>query len=665
MVYLRYIYQYSFEIITTFAKILLNIMKKSYLILFILSISFCFGQNHRNEFDEIVTSEMHSASKLLNIVVNQNTLNYDITYHKLEFTVDPAVYFISGKVTTTFTALSNMNTVTFDLSNPIVVSSVKKNNVNLTFTQNGNNELVINLPSVLTTGNSASVEIIYSGQPPASGFSSFASQTHNGTPVLWTLSEPFGARDWWPCKQDLNDKINSIDVYITAPSQYVAVSNGVETSAPILNGSFKTTHFHHGYPIPAYLICMAVTNYTVFTQSAGIGANTYPIVNYIYPENFTPEVEFQLSQTPLILDFYSNLFELYPFSNEKYGHAQFGWGGGMEHTTVSFMNNFNRGLIAHEMAHQWFGDKITCGTWKDIWLNEGFATYVAALVIENFDGADAFIEEKEYMIGNITSQTGGNVYLTDTQATNVGRIFSGRLTYNKGAMVLNMLRFKLGDALFFQGVRNYLADTNLAYKYAITSDLKSHLEAVYGQDLTEFFNDWIINQGYPTYDITAQNWGLGQAKITVNQSQSNASVTYFEMPVPIRLYDVNGNFFDTVVENTFNGQEFIVNVPFEINDLAFDVNKNLISKNNTTLLGNTLFELENAISIYPNPAFDKLNIQVPNNVIVQKVIIFNNLGQRVLETSALDFSISQLSTGIHFVDIVTDEGTFHKKIIKK
>ncbi|WP_395054834.1 M1 family aminopeptidase [Flavobacterium sp.] len=640
-------------------------MKKSYFILFILSISFSFGQNHRKEFDDMITSEMHSASRLLNVVVNPNTLNYDITYHKLEFTVNPAIYFISGKVTTTFTALANMNTVTFDLANPIVVSSVKKNNTNLTFVQNGNNELVITLPTSLSIGSSETVEIIYSGQPPVSGFSAFASQTHNGTPVLWTLSEPFGARDWWPCKQDLNDKINSIDVYITAPSQYVAVSNGVEPEAPILNGTNKTTHFHHGYPIPAYLICMAVTNYTVYTQTAGSGANTYPIVNYIYPENFTPAVQEQLNQTPLILDFFSNLFELYPFRNEKYGHAQFGWGGGMEHTTVSFMNNFNRGLIAHEMAHQWFGDKITCGTWKDIWLNEGFATYLAALVIENFDGAEAFVAEKEYMIGNITSQTGGNVYLTDTQAANVNRIFSGRLTYNKGAMVLNMLRFKLGDAVFFQGVRNYLADTNLAYKYAITSDFKSHMELTSGLDLTEFFNDWIINQGYPTYLITAQNFGTGQAKITVNQTQSNASVSYFEMPVPVRLYDVNGNFLDVIVENTFDGQEFIVNVPFQVVDVIFDVNQNIISKNNTFTLTNSAFELENAITVFPNPAFNELNIQVPSDLEVQNIIVFNCLGQKVLESTKLNFSVSQLSTGIHFVDIVTDKGVFHKKIIKK
>ena len=638
-------------------------MRKTYLLLFLFSLTCSFAQKEQDDLRELIHAEMKSASNLMAVAVNPNTLNYDVTYHKLEFTIDPEVYFVSGKVTTTYTALANMNSVTFDLAVEMTVTSVKKNAVHLEFTQNSSNELVITLPSTQTTGTSATVEIIYSGAPPSGGFGSFAATTHNGSPVLWTLSEPFGARDWWPCKQDLNDKINNIDVFITAPSQYVAVSNGVEQSQ-VINGLTKTTHFQHNYPIPAYLICMAATDYTVYTQTAGTAPNTYPIVNYIYPENFNTTVQSQLNQTPLILDFYSNLFEIYPFHNEKYGHAQFGWSGGMEHTTISFMNNFSRGLIAHEMGHQWFGDKITCGTWKDIWLNEGFATYMASLVIENFDGTAAFVADKTNMINSITSQTGGAVYLTDAEATNVGRVFSTRLTYNKGAMVLNMLRLKLGDTNFFQAMRNYLADANLAYKYALTADLKSHMEAVYGSSLTEFFNDWIFNQGYPTYSITAQNWGVGQAKVTVSQIQSDASVSYFEMPLPIRFTGAGGQVFDTVIDNTTNNQQFIVSVPFSITGVQFDPKKDIISKNNTVTLSNDFFELEKAIEVYPNPAVNELHVQMPTNISVEKIILFNNLGQKVLETTALDFSLTALSAGILYVQIQTSQGTFHKKIIK-
>ena len=637
-------------------------MKKTYLLLFLFSITFSFAQTNEKELNEIVEAEMKSASNLMELAVNPNTLNYDVTYQKLEFTVNPAVYIIVGKVTTTYTALSNMSTVTFDLTNELVVSSVKLGATNLTFLQNANDELVITLPSIQLAGTSRIIEINYSGAP-ATGEQAFTTSTHNGVPVIYTLSEPFGARDWWPCKQDLNDKINSIDIYITAPSQYVSASNGLEISQ-VVNGSNKTTHFHHNYPIPAYLVAIAVTNYSIFNQSAGTAPHDFPVVNYIYPETLTPAVQTQLAQTPLIMNLFETLFEVYPFHNEKYGHAQFGWGGGMEHTTVSFMQNFSRGLIAHELAHQWFGNKITCGTWKDIWLNEGFATYLSSLVIENFDGNAAFIANKNSIINNITSQPNGAVYLTDTEATNVGRIFSSRLSYNKGAMVLNMLRLKMGDVMFFQALKNYLADTNLAFKYAVTSDLKSHLEAVYGSSLTEFFDDWVYKQGYPTYTVTAQNWGTGQAKITIGQTQSHLSVSFFEMPVPVRLTGAGGLTFDTVLNNTSNNQEFIISVPFAVTGVEFDPEKDIISKNNTATLANENFELENGIAIYPNPVQNELHIQLPSNITINSVSIFNGIGQKVLENSNSDFSVSTLSSGVYYVEIETSEGTFHKKIIK-
>jgi aminopeptidase N len=336
----------------------------------------------------------------------------------------------------------------------------------------------------------------------------------------------------------------------------------------------------------------------------------------------------------------------------------------MEHTTVSFMNSFGRSLIAHEMAHQWFGDKITCGSWKDIWLNEGFATYVAALVIENFDGQAAFVTEKNKMISNITSQTNGGVYLTDAELTDVNRIFSSRLTYNKGAMVLNMLRFKMGDVQFFQGVKNYLKDVNLAYKYAKTPDLQSHLEAVYGSSLTEFFNDWIYNQGYPIYSITAQNLGGGQAKLTVNQTQSDTSVSFFEMPVPVRVFGSGGQQLDLVLNNTSNGQSFTENVPFTITSVTFDPNKNIISKNNTATLGKEDFDL-NASQLYLNPSNNILTLALPNGKTIDKTVFYNVSGQKIMTSnSASSWDISSWSTGIYFIKVYTDSGSKKLKFVK-
>jgi aminopeptidase N len=637
-------------------------MKKTYLITLLFSISFAFAQNDDVASEKLRDSEMRAASSLMSLVVNPNTLNYDVTYHELRYTVDPAVYFITGEVSTTFTAIEDMSSITFDLANEMVVTSVTKNGISLNFTESGNNELVITLPALQTAGTSATVKINYSGVPPVNGFASFAAETHNNTPVLWTLSEPYGARDWWPCKQDLNDKIESIDVYITAPAIYTSVSNGLEINQTT-SGNNKTTHFHHGYPIPAYLIAIAVTDYQVFTQQAGSAPNTFPIVNYLYPESYDANVTL-LAQTPIIMNVFETLFETYPFHNEKYGHAQFGWGGGMEHTTVSFMGSFNRSLIAHELAHQWFGDKITCGTWRDIWLNEGFAEYLSGLVVENLDGNASFTSWKNSKINNITSQTSGNVYLTETEALDVNRIFSSRLTYNKGSMVVNMLRFKLGDAVFFQGMKNYLADPNLAFKYAVTPQLQEHLEIVSGQNLTEFFNDWVYKQGYPTYSITGQNWGTGQAKITVNQSQSHFSVTYFEMPLPIRFTGSGGQTHDVIVNNTVNGEVFIVAVPFTITGVIFDPNKNIISKNNTAALGNEAFEMNKAIVLFPNPSSDVVRIQMPSTLTLERIVVFNNLGQIVLDQNTSEISVKNLATGVHFVQIETSEGTFHKKFMK-
>ena len=188
----------------------------------------------------------------------------------------------------------------------------------------------------------------------------------------------------------------------------------------------------------------------------------------------------------------------------------------MEHTTVSFMGGFSRGLIAHELAHHWFGNKVTCGSWKDIWINEGFAEYMSGLVVEHLDGNEAFVDWKRQKINSITSANGGNVYLTEQQALDANRIFNARLTYSKGSMVVNMIRYVLGNEVFYQAMRNFLNDPEIAYGYAVTTQLKAHLEAVSGKDLTEFFNDWVYGEGYPSYQVNAEILSPSQIKIVLS-----------------------------------------------------------------------------------------------------------------------------------------------------
>ena len=645
-------------------------MKTQLSILFCL-FTFCFfGQDYIKSFNDIQKAEAKQALKKMLQKANTNTGNYDVKYHRLEFTLNPSSAYLSGAITTYFESKSNLNQVVFDLANNMTVTQVLQRGNSLSFTQNTNDELIINLPTTQNSGILDSLTINYSGNPISSGFGSFEQNQHNGHPIIWTLSEPYGAKGWWPCKQDLNDKVDSIDVFITTPTLNpsnevnIAVSNGLEQSQ-VINGLNKTTHFKHKYPIPAYLIALAVTNYAVYSHTVANNGNPFDIVNYVYPENLASAQ----SSTPItvdIMNLFANLFEEYPFSNEKYGHAQFGWGGGMEHTTVSFMGSFNRNLIAHELAHQWFGDKITCGSWKDIWLNEGFATYLSGLVIENLDGNSAFKSWKQGLNTSITSLPNGNVYLKDTDTTNVNRIFNGRLTYNKGAMVLHMLRKKLGDVNFFQGIKNYLANVNYAYNYAKTEDFISVMEAASGENLSEFFNDWLYNEGYPSYNIVWNQPTNNQIEINVTQTQSDASVSNFEAPITLRLTGTLGETQDITVFNSVTNETFLESINFTVASVVFDPESDLISKSNNISLSTNNLEFASHFKFFPNPVLNELKITKPENIEVSKIKIFNIHGQLLQESEWLPvLNIKSFPTGIFFVQLHTNRGIINKSVLKK
>jgi len=648
--------------------------KKHIMLILLLFLCFIpwdtFSQETNSTFDRIIEAEAKSASKTFNYKANVNTANYDVTYHKLEWTINPAIASISGDVTTTFLAKSDLSSITFDLADNMIVSEITQDGVSLSFSQNTNDELIITLSATLLLGQSATVKITYSGTPISSGFDSFVQSSHFGDPVMWTLSEPYGSKDWWPCKQDLNDKIDNIDVYITSPQfnssneEYVAVSNGLEQNQTV-SGSNKTTHFRHQYPIPAYLIAFAITNYEVYTHTVDNNGNPFDIVNYVYPESLTT-AQSLTGVTVDIMNLFTQLFEEYPYASEKYGHAQFGWGGGMEHTTVSFMGDFNRGLIAHELAHQWFGDKITCGSWKDIWLNESFATYLTGLTVENLDGETPFKNWRVSTINNVTSVPDGAVYLSDTDTTSVARIFNGRLSYRKGSMVLHMLRKKLGDIKFFQGMKAYLADDKLAYAYAKTPDFISNMETVSGQDLTEFFDDWIYNQGYPSYTLTWYQLQTNQLKIRLNQTQSHASVSFFEAPVPVRVHGSGAEVLDLILDNTFDGEEFLETINFQVTQVEIDPETHLISKNNNAVLSDNTIELSSNFSIYPNPVSTELYISKSNDLIIENIAVFNTLGQiayQLIETEKIN--VSKLSNGLYFIRVQTDKGSILKSFLKQ
>jgi len=642
------------------------------LVFFVWMISSSLYAQHISREDQqcaIIEAEMKSHTGHLNPAAAGFANDYNLVYQRCQWTVDPSVNFISGAITSYFKPTVNaFMQINFDMHDSLKIDSVGYHQVNLACVHGaGNNDLLhIRLPAVVPVNSLDSITVYYHGVPPATGLGSFFQGTHAGTPVIWTLSEPYGAKDWWPCKQNLVDKIDSLDIFVVTPQINRVASNGVLVSEQ-LNGTNKTFHWKTRYPTAAYLVAIAVTNYAQYANYlhlASSPADSLLILNYVYPEHLADAQ----AQTPQILKtiaLYDSLTIDYPFKNEKYGHAEFSWGGGMEHQTMSFVAEFSNTLISHECAHQWFGDRVTLGSWQDIWLNEGFATYFEALTEERYF-PENWLSWKKTTITDACREPHGSVFVDDT--TNVSRIFSGSLSYSKGAYLLHMLRWKLGDQLFFQALRDYLNDPALAYAYSKTPDLIHHLETASGQNLSHFFNQWYTNKGFPSYQIQWTQTGH-TVTVTASQTQSDSSVAFFEMPIPI-LFTGGGHDTTLVFNHTFSGQVFTAQLNFTADFVYFDPTLHILSNNNQITFTGTSENLASSFSIYPNPASSQalvLNMN-PSNPI-QSIEIFGVLGEFINKTmlsgtkSLSTLDVSYLPTGIYLLRVNSDLGRVVKRLV--
>ncbi|HKK09745.1 MAG TPA: M1 family aminopeptidase, partial [Bacteroidales bacterium] len=417
---------------------------------------------------------------------------------------------------------------------------------------------------------------------------------------------PYGAKSWWPSKNALNDKIDSLDVILDVfPLYFEGVSNGVLISNEVAaDSSYRRFHWKHKYPIATYLIAIAVADYSFEEQFYTMDDDSLRVVNYVYKgyENLASRQIENLHRSAVLFD---SLFMPYPFEQEQYGHAQMGRGGGMEHQTMTFVGSWSFELLTHELAHQWFGNYVTLANWHDIWLNEGFATYLSGLAYEKaFDTDKWWNIWRPQMVSYIASEPGGSVYVEDIQ--DVGRIFDPRLSYAKGAWVLHMLRWVIGDEPFFQGIRNYLSNPEVAFGYATHDDLVYHLEQSGDTSLTAFFNDWYYGEGYPTYHIDCNIQTETNAWITINQSQSHSSVNFFEMPVPVRFKNENED-TTIVFRHHSNGQQFYTEIGFTPDSVFVDPEYWLISAENTFTVRENPVK-KNVIIFAPNPVHDLVRV---------------------------------------------------------
>ncbi|SMO32355.1 Por secretion system C-terminal sorting domain-containing protein [Chryseobacterium rhizoplanae] len=589
-------------------------MTKLYLLVlgFLFSQQF-YGQKHEQNIDMkgLIEKEKKSFTQKMNIGnTNPNTLNYDLQYQRMDVTLNPASNTISGSVTSHFKPTQSMGSIYFDLTTSLTVSQVKYHGNNLVFQQLPSNEVKIDFQTPIAANTLDSLTIHYSGMPPSAN-GAFTTATQSGVPVLSTLNEPYGAQDWFPTKQSLNDKIERFDFKITTPSNYSVAANGKLMSETFPTGSTKLTFWRTMYPTPAYLIALSITNFVKLTDT--IGNPPFPFVNYIYPSTNSNATSIaNINWTKQVMDTFETYFGSYPFRNEKYGHMEFMYGGGMEHQTMSSMGGWSKQLIAHELTHQWFGDKVTCGAWNDIWLNEGFATFGEHVANEKLLMTNTeFLNYLQGQSNYITASTTGTVYVPDSGLSSINRIFDSRLSYSKGGYVLRMLKWILGDAAFYQALKDYHARPNLAYSYARTADFNASLLQSTGIDFTGFFNDWVYGEGYPTYTIKWMQGG-NQALFKVSQTQSSSNVSFFEMPLPIKVTGTSGQTAYLVLNNTSNNQSFLESVTFPIASVQFNYEYQILEKNSTVTQDNTLsvssVEKE-SFGLYPNPAKNEIHLK--------------------------------------------------------
>jgi aminopeptidase N len=604
----------------------------------ILSIS--YGQDGAEYCSSSKIAAFNKLSKTTEVLYPGDS-NIDVTYYKLDLKITTNPNYLFGIVTVKAKSkINGLSNFYLDLVNALIVSSVKINGSILTYSQ-ANNQLQINLNKQYLAGDEFSVDITYSGVPTSgSGFISTASfnfydNSANKT-VVSSLSEPYGARDWWPSKDTPADKADSSDVWITSDKFFISVSNGTLVGTVDNPDGTRTYKWKNHYPIANYLISIAMTNYQIINDQYEYEPGKFlPVIHYSYPEKLDNTRRTAVAKTIDMLKIFSEKFGPYPFPKEKYAHAEFSWGGGMEHQTCTSMGSGamnSESTIAHELAHQWFGDKVTCKDWQNIWINEGFATYCEKIYWQ-FKYDEATFQSKVTSMFNSAKNAKGTIYVQNINSEN--EIFSSSRSYNKGASVLHMLRGIVGDQKFFQIMREFANEPGLAYNVATTEDYQRIAERVYGQSLDYFFKQWIYGENYPKYifgwrveQISGSNYNI----IFRVKQQTNTNPLYFKMPIQIR-YSSN---LETKTVTVFNDQQEQGWI-FQVNGLPTSVQfdpGNWILKD---VLGTTSIEEKDKLPVafilhqnYPNPfnPETKISFQLPIDSKVS-LKIYDLLGREV------------------------------------
>jgi aminopeptidase N len=444
----------------------------------------------------------------------------------------------------------------------MTVLSVTENNQPVTFSQDSTH---LTFQTSAAARSQHSYTIRYEGIPADGLIIANNKYGHRG---FFGDNWPNRAHNWLPCVDDPSDKA-TLDWRITAPDHYQVVANGALQEERSLPNHLKLTHWKETVPLAPKIMVIGVATFAIDHPGDAMGV---PVWNYVFPEN--KEVGFKAYSYPLqILPFYITHIGPYPF--EKEGNVQSKTRfGGLENASAIFYfeNSVNspgvESLMAHEIAHQWFGDCVTETQWQHLWLSEGFATYLTHCYLENKYGPDTlkkgmtkdrsatFAEEKKRM--------------TDVVDTTVHGDYMALLnpnSYEKGGWVLHMLRRRLGDSLFWKGISTYY--TTYQNKNASSEDFEKTIETISGQDLQTFFHQWLYTPGHPNIRIS---WKYDADKKAAIIDFTQIQDQLFDLPLE---YSIDGSLYHIDIRDKTTHVE--LPIPELPKHLTPDPNVNLLA----------------------------------------------------------------------------------------
>lgn len=622
---------------------------------------------HNFRLLSLIFSLLVTASNLIaQSVIPQD--NYDVKSYFLDIKIDNISTNIAGANDILVQVLTPSDSVVFDMGNQLMVSNVEVNGVAVNYKHE------FERLSVFTSFLVDSLYVIrveYSGngdEKENEGALYNKSYLYYGS-FTYSLTEPYSSKYWYPCKQVLTDKADSIFVYVTIPKGLKVGSNGILKNVVELNEELVQFQWESHYPTAFYLISVAVGEYIDYTFEAkvtGIEA-PIPVVNYLY--NSTEYIEAQkkdIDTTSHLLELFSELFIPYPFAAEKYGHCIVPLGGGMEHQTMTTLGSFNFGLVAHELAHQWFGNYVTCETWNDIWINEGFASYSEYLAYEFSGDLDAALSFMDYA-QSLARASELSIYVPDDELESSSRIFDYKSTYKKGAAIIHMLRYEIdNDELFFQVLKDFL--TKNAFGNAGVDDLQNILFEVCGERFDQFFDQWYYGKGYPVFKI---NWHQKNDVLSLSIEQLTTqpeSTPFFETSLDLRLiYPTGDTLVKVQIEDNFDHYEVTIDKP--VYSINVDPNNILLKAVSSVTRVDSLMANRPEILLFPNPTKNLVNVYLPGNFKPVELIITNLSGKVVKQVNHLipsggEVSLFGMDKGIYFVEVRMGEKTGIVKLIK-